>query len=462
MILNLPKEVEEIMKKFVDSDYQIYIVGGAVRDLLMGREVKDWDFTTDAKPEEILKVIPEGFYNNKFGTVGISARSTSEVNQDENLAHTSEVSGAGLYEITTMRHEGDYTDHRHPVDVSWTDKIEEDLARRDFTVNAIALGKENKLVDPFEGQNDLEEKIIKAVGDPEKRFKEDALRLIRAIRFAAQLNFKIEDKTFAAIKENSSLIQKISWERIRDEFFKILSSENPYEGVLKLREVGLLQIILPELEDCFGIVQEGPKHDRVYDIGEHSLLSLKFCSSKDPLVRFACLIHDIGKVDTVKIAKDGNVTFYGHDVVGGNLAKKVGERLKLSKKEIEKLYRLVRWHLFSVDENQTDSAIRRFIKNVGLENIDDMMDLRVGDRLGGGTEKAVSWRMEKYKERIKQVLHKPFSISDLKVNGTDVMEILKIKPGPKVGEVLNKLFQEVLEDASKNNREYLMGRIKVI
>ena len=287
MILNLPKEVEEIMKKFVDSDYQIYIVGGAVRDLIMGREVNDWDFTTDAKPEEILKVIPEGFYNNKFGTVGISARSTSEVNQDENLAHTSEVSGAGLYEITTMRHEGDYTDHRHPVDVSWTDKIEEDLARRDFTVNAIALGKENKLVDPFEGQNDLEEKIIKAVGDPEKRFKEDALRLIRAIRFAAQLNFKIEDKTFAAIKENSSLIQKISWERIRDEFFKILSSENPYEGVLKLREVGLLQIILPELEDCFGIVQEGPKHDRVYDIGEHSLLSLKFCSSKDPLVRFA-------------------------------------------------------------------------------------------------------------------------------------------------------------------------------
>ena len=174
------------------------------------------------------------------------------------------------------------------------------------------------------------------------------------------------------------------------------------------------------------------------------------------------IVDDRSKDDTVKIAKDGNVTFYGHDVVGGNLAKKVGERLKLSKKEIEKLYRLVRWHLFSVDENQTDSAIRRFIKNVGLENIDDMMDLRVGDRLGGGTEKAVSWRMEKYKERIKQVLHKPFSISDLKVNGTDVMEILKIKPGPKVGEVLNKLFQEVLEDASKNNREYLMGRIKVI
>ncbi|MDP3733252.1 MAG: HD domain-containing protein, partial [Candidatus Daviesbacteria bacterium] len=209
-------------------------------------------------------------------------------------------------------------------------------------------------------------------------------------------------------------------------------------------------------------VQEGPKHDRIYDIGEHSLLSLKLCPSKDPLVRLAALLHDIGKVETVKTAADGNVTFYNHDVVGGKLIQKIAKRFNLSKKQTDKLYCLVRWHLFTVDERQTDSAIRRFITNVGKDYIDDIMAVRIGDRLGGGTQKAVSWRMEEFQKRIKEVLKKPFSISDLKMNGNDVMKVLKLKPGPKVGEILQKLFEEVLEDASKNNRGYLLGRIKQI
>lgn len=453
----LPSEVKNILDKFTKAGYQIYIVGGAVRDLIMEKEVTDWDFTTDASPEEILKILPEGFYDNKFGTVGILNKHL----QGEAIDVTTRKHlGGGIMEITTMRKEGIYKDRRHPTEVGWTNKIEEDLARRDFTINALALSANEESVDPFGGQEDIKNGIIKTVGDPNQRFKEDALRLMRAIRIAAQLQFEIEDKTFQAIKENAQLLKEIAWERIREELFKILASSNAYEGVVKLREAGILQIILPELEKCFGIVQEGPKHDRVYDIGEHSLLTLKHTPSNDPLVKLAALLHDIGKVDTVKTANDGNVTFYNHDVVGGKLILQIAKRFNLSKKQAEKLYLLTRWHLFTVDERQTDSAIRRFIKNVEIENIEDMLALRIGDRLGGGTQKAVSWRMEKFQERIKQVLQKPFSISDLKINGNDVMETLNIKPGPKVGEILQKLFEEVLEDSSKNNRSYLLEKIK--
>ena len=443
MDYKLPNQVKNILDKFKKNNFQIFIVGGAVRDLLMGKQVSDWDFTTEAKPDQILALFPEGFYDNKFGTVGIPVKTE-------------------IYEITTMRKEGNYRDFRHPTEIGWTNKIEEDLARRDFTINAMALSADGNIVAPFDGQDDIKNKIIRAVGDPNKRFKEDALRLMRAVRIATELEFDIEKNTFEAIKKNAHLLGEIANERVRDELFKILASMNPYMGIVKLREAGILQIILPELEKCFGIVQEGPKHDRVYDIGEHSLLTLKHTPSTDPLVRMATLFHDIGKVNTVKTDSSGNVTFYNHDVVGGKIILKLAKRFNLSKKQTDKLYRLVRWHLFTVDENQTDSAIRRFIKNVGVENIADMMALRIGDRLGGGTQKAVSWRMEKFQERIKQVLKKPFSISDLKVNGNDVMEILHIKPGPKVGEILQKLFEEVLEDASKNNREYLLNRIKVL
>lgn len=434
----LPEEVKNILNKFKDFGFQIFIVGGAVRDLLMRRVVADWDFTTNARPEEILKVIPDGFYDNKFGTVGLETK-------------------LGIFEITTMRKEGVYKDRRHPAELGWTDKIEEDLKRRDFTINAMALS--DRLIDPFNGRDDIKNKLIRSVGNADLRFKEDALRLMRAVRIAAELNFEIEKKTFEAVKTNAALIKEIAGERIRDELFKILASENAYTGILKLRDAGILQIILPELEACFGIIQEGPKHDRTYDIGEHSLLTLKYTASSDPLTRLAALLHDIGKVKTAATSPDGNVTFYNHDVEGGRLALNIAKRFNLSKKQTDKLYRLIRWHLFTVDEKQTDSAVRRFIKNTGQENIGEMIALRIGDRLGGGTQKAVSWRMEKFQERIKEVLKKPFSVSDLKVNGNDVMKTLNIKAGPKVGEILQKLFEEVLEDSSKNTREYLLKRM---
>jgi len=452
MEIILPDEVYQVISKFIKADFKIYLVGGVVRDILLKRAHKDWDLTTSATPEQILELFPDGFYNNQFGTVGIKLSDVS-----------SQTSTAQILEITTMRKEGVYEDSRHPTEVSWTKDIEEDLARRDFTINAMAMelsesGKPT-LVDPFKGQGDLKMKLIRAVGEADKRFQEDALRMMRAVRFSSQLNFDIEEKTFVSIKENAKLIQNISWERIRDELFKILESDNFYEGIITLKEIGLLEYLLPEVTRCFGIVQEGPKHDRIYDIGEHLLLSLKFCPSKDPLVRLACLVHDIGKLDTFRKDAQGNVTFYGHETVGARLVKETGKRLRLSSKQIEKLHALVRWHMFTVSEHQTDSAIRRFIKNVGYENIDDMMAVRVGDRLGGGTMTETSWRTEEFKKRIEEVMTKPFSISDLKINGSEVMEILQIKPGPRIGEILNELFQEVLEKPEKNNKEYLTGQV---
>jgi tRNA nucleotidyltransferase (CCA-adding enzyme) len=503
MQFDLPIEVLELFNIFNKAGFQLYIVGGAVRDLLMGKSVHDWDFTTDATPEQILKLFPDGFYDNKFGTVGVlknrlSANvisSDSEKSPDSVKSKPADFSAAprndnfedtnnkesDIFEITTMRREGDYKDFRHPVEVGWTNKVEEDLARRDFTINAMALGAATSdkgqelrksstplsldsggltLIDPYQGQQDLEEKQIKAVGNPAKRFQEDALRLMRAVRIATQLNFYIEEKTYQALEDQAYLIKEIAWERIRDELFKILASDNAYQGILLLREVGLLQLILPELEKTFGIYQEGPKHAREYDIGEHCLLTLKHTPTTDPLVKLGALLHDVGKTETYKVAEDGNVTFYNHELVGGRIVNQIAKRFNLSKKQSDKLFKLVRFHMFAINENQTDSAIRRFIKNVGLEYVDDMMALRIGDRLGGGTQKAVSWRMEKFRERIDQVMEKPFSVTDLKVNGKDVMEALQIPPSRKVGEVLDALFQEVLEDAEKNNREYLLERIK--
>ncbi|MCL4367419.1 CCA tRNA nucleotidyltransferase [Patescibacteria group bacterium] len=441
----LPKTVKTFMDKITNNGFQVFVVGGAVRDLIMQRPVDDWDFTTDARPDDIVQMFPQSFYDNNFGTVGV------KIEDDHQET---------IFEITTMRKEGQYQDSRHPLEVSWTNKIGEDLARRDFTINALALSTQGNIIDPYTGQEDLHRKIVRAVGHPQDRFQEDALRLIRAIRIATQLGFDIESNTYQAIKQNAQLISNIAPERIREELFKLLESANPYIGIKELQETGILDILFPELTRCFGIQQEGPKHTRIYDIGEHSVEALKFTPSTDPLVRLATLLHDIGKPDTYNIDQTGNVTFYNHDLVGGRLILQIAKRFNLSKKQTDKLYRLVRWHLFTVDDKQTDAAIRRFIKNVGKENINDMIALRIGDRLGGGTQNPVSWRMEKFRSRINQVLQKPFSITDLQVDGQDVMSILNIPPSRKVGEVLKMLFQEVINDSSKNNREYLITRIK--
>ncbi len=443
MDVQLPKSVKEILDKFDRAGYEIYIVGGAVRDILTDRPVNDWDFTTNATPEEILKVILGGLYNNQFGTV------FTDNPDDPGMPH----------EITTYRTEEGYEDFRHPTKIVWGKTLKEDLSRRDFTINALALDKNFKLIDLYNGQADVKDKLIRAVGDPNQRFSEDALRMMRAIRIAAELGFVIEEKTFEAIKKNAFLINKIAKERVKDEFFKLLASLNPHDGMILLKNSGLMVEIIPELEKCFGVEQKSPGRHHIYDVGTHLLMSLKFCKSSDPITRFATLIHDIGKPQTYKKLPTGVITFYNHEMVSTRIAQNIAERLRFSKKERDKFVTLVRWHQFTVDEKQTDNALRRFLRNVGLENVEDMLALRVADRLGGGARET-SWRLEEFKKRLIEVQKQPFNIHDLKINGNDVMKELDMKPGPEVGKILDGVFDKVVDKEIPNERKILLSKLK--
>lgn len=451
----IPSYIIDVYKKISSAGFEIYLVGGSVRDLLLNRTITDWDMTTNATPEEILKLFPDGFYDNQFGTVGIPL--------EEHLPEQK-----GILEITTYRTEQNYTDNRHPEKVEWGKTLEEDLERRDFTINAIALSLttndtklKTNIVDLYNGQQDLKNKLIRAVGDPNQRFKEDALRLMRAIRFATQLSFQIETKTLVAIQLDAALLQNISAERIRDELLKILASDYPYEGILLLRNTGLLQYILPELLEGIGISMVRPGRHHTTDVFDHNLLALKYTPSKDPIVRLATLIHDAAKPRVIGKDENGLVIFHNHEIVGARMAGQIADRLRLSKKQKEKIVMLIRWHMFTVDEHITDAAVRRFIRRVGVGNVKDMIDVRIGDRLGSGTQTAESWRLKEFKKRIEdQLKPAPFSINDLAIDGTDVMKELNIKPSRKVGEILQKLFEEVDEDLNKNTKEYLLQRIK--
>jgi tRNA nucleotidyltransferase/poly(A) polymerase len=376
--------------------------------------------------------------------------------------------GKIIIEITTFRTEKGYSDKRRPDSVEWGKSIEEDLARRDFTINAIALKLTTNdqrlttnLIDPYGGQRDIEEKIVRAVGNPKERFKEDALRLLRAIRIATELSFVIEESTWKEIISDASLIKEVSGERIRIELLRILGSNNAYEGIMLLKNANLLNHILPELIVGIGISQVRPDRHHADDVFTHNVLSLKFCPSRDPIIRFTALLHDVGKPKVMNKDEKGLVIFYNHEVAGAQIARGICDRLKFSKRERDKIVNLIRWHMFTVDEKVSDAGIRRFIRRICVENVKDMMDLRIGDRLGGGTQTAESWRLKLFKKRIEEQLQPlPFSINDLAIDGNDIIKILRIKPGPKIGEILQKLFLEVDENLSKNNRDFLLKRIK--
>jgi len=449
MQYEIPEFVKKVYQTFIEKDYEIYLVGGSVRNLLMNIPVKDWDFTTNATPEEILTLFPDAFYDNQFGTVGIPH----------------EVDGQPkVIEVTTFRTETTYSDTRHPDTVEWGKTIQEDLSRRDFTINAIALNLSNSsFTDPYEGKKDIDAKLIRAVGDASQRFKEDALRLMRAIRIATELSFVIEEDTWKEIVNDAELIQKVSGERIRLELLRILASDHAYEGIMLLKNSGILGYILPELLEGVGVSQARPGRHHTEDVFNHNVLSLKYTPSKDPVVRFAALLHDVGKPRSKSSDEQGLVIFYNHEVTGAKIAREICDRLHFSKKDRDKIVNLIRWHMFTVDEHITDSAIRRFIRRVGVENVKDMMDLRIGDRLGGGTQTAESWRLKKFKQRVEEQLKPaPFSITDLAIDGNDIMKELTIQPSKKVGEILQNLFEYVDEDLSRNTREYLLKKIKEI
>lgn len=442
--MEFPEEIKQIVGKMEESGYQGYAVGGCVRDLLLEKKPKDWDIATNASPEEIQRLFPEHVYENTFGTVAVKTGS-----KDSSLA---------LVEVTPYRVEGKYTDKRHPDEIRFTEKLEDDLSRRDFTVNALAISLDGKIIDLFDGQKDLKNKIIRAVGNPKERFSEDALRLSRAIRFAAQLGFDIEEKTFLELKNNSEWLATVSKERIREEFVKIIMSDNAYNGILLLEESGLLKHTVPELREGIGVEQN---LHHIYTVWEHNSRALKYASEKKYSleVRLGSLFHDIGKPRS-KRGEGRNSTFYGHEVIGARMTAQIMERLKFPKEQAENIIKLVRYHMFYYNpEEVTESSVRRLLARIGKENVENLLKVREADRIGSGRPKAVPYKLRHLKYVIDKVSHDPISVKMLKVGGEEVMKELEIQPGPKIGLILNFLLSEALEDPSKNDHDYLTKRI---
>jgi poly(A) polymerase/tRNA nucleotidyltransferase (CCA-adding enzyme) len=674
MLDKIPNQIKEIVQSLEKAGFEAYIVGGCVRDLLMGKVPKDWDVATNARPEEILKIFPDSFYENEFGTVGVKvekmfpiitdnisidrgkkkeairiaikylkkikcpvhglehaenvikniheiAKHYENVNQDilelagyfhdigrfkfedykhgpesikiiqeelknifnkedidlisqiiehsknekslsleqeilkeadildgigkwrirkaltekishiewikkayqdlvnkiylkeafekmkENVGMTNKFIGINLImpneipvdvvEVTTYRIESKYSDKRHPDKVKFAKTLEEDLSRRDFTTNALALKLQTKnyklktdyeIVDLFGGQEDLKNKIIRAVRNPNERFNEDALRMMRAVRFATTLQTQsqkskvksqndslhkgyseasnsklkindswiIEKNTLEAIKKNATNLKFISQERIRDELSKIILSDFPAEGIELLQKTGLLAYIIPELEEGIGV---GQNRHHIYTIYKHSLMSLKFCPSKKLDVRLSTLLHDIAKPQT-KRGEGLYSTFYNHDHVGARVAEKILKRLRFSNDIINKVKLLVDNHMFYYNPDEvSESSVRKLIRKVGLENMKDLIDLRIAERLGSGVPKAKPYKLRHLEYIIDKVSRDAVSVKMLKINGHDLIKILKTKPGPKIGAILDVILAEVVEEPKKNTKEYLEKRV---
>lgn len=454
--MKIPKEVKFVIEKLKKNGFEAHIVGGCVRDFLRKKEPKDWDIATNAKPGEIQKMFPDSFYSNKFFTVTVKTDSKNPKLKE--------------IEITTYRSEAKYTDKRHPDEVKFAKNIKEDLARRDFTVNAVAASlekqgfsedkKEFKIIDPFRGIKDLENKIIRTVGEPEKRFNEDALRMIRAVRFVVTLGkgWEIEPETYRAIKKNSFWLQAISKERIRDEFLKIIMSEEAVRGIELLRELSLLKHIVPEMEEGYKVGQN--KH-HIYDCYEHCLRSLDYAAKKNfnKYVRLASLFHDIGKPRTKK-GEGPDSTFYSHEIEGAKMTVKILNRLRFPKKDIEKIFKLVRYHLFYYNVGEvSEGSVRRLVRQAGPENMEELLQVRMADRIGSGVPKAEPYKLRHLKYIIEKVSRDPISVKMLEINGNEVMKILNIPSGRRVGQILDVLLSYVLENPGKNKKEILKKEI---
>lgn len=453
----IPAEVVAVVNGLVKAGFEAYLVGGCVRDIFLGKKPKDWDVTTNAKPEEIQKLFVKTVYENTFGTVAIINETALDGGEVDETVRT--------IEVTPYRLESGYSDRRHPDKISFSKKIEDDLKRRDLTINAMAVslsdGAIKDIIDLYGGFADIKDKIIRTVGKPADRFNEDALRMIRAIRLAVELGFTIEKETFMAIQSHNILIKDVSMERIRDEFTKIILSPNPKLGLEMLHETALLSHFIPELEQGIGVEQKGT---HIYDVWEHLLRSLQHAADKgwSLEIRLSALFHDLGKPKTRGFSRETNkYTFYGHEVVGSRETRKILERMKFSRATIEKVYKLTRWHMFFSDTEQISlSAVRRMVANVGPENIWDLMNLRICDRIGTGRPKENPYRLRKYKAMIEEALAGPVSVSMLKIDGKRLMELCGMKPGPRVGWILHALFEEVMEDVKLNTPELLEKRTK--
>jgi len=435
--LRVPADVERVVDRLIDAGYDAYVVGGSVRDALRGVDPHDWDVTTNAKPDEIQSVFKRSLYNNRFGTVAVR-------------------SGDHEVEVTTYRVETEYTDHRRPDAVAFGASLEEDLARRDFTMNAMAFrpargGKPAELIDPFGGRSDLDARLLRAVGDPDERFREDALRMLRAVRFAALLDLRIDPPTAAAIRRNAALTETLSGERIQQEMVKMLGAERPSAALRMLSELGILAVICPELEECRQTPQDKAA---AQDVFEHSLATVDATPRGDLVLRLAGLFHDIGKPDTFA---DGH--FHQHEFVGEQKARRILRRWKLDRETVQEVAHLIRHHMFWYQTDWTGSAVRRFIRKVGLETIPALFALRRADNVGSGARSPRMYALDALWRRVREEIDaaNAFSLRDLAIDGNDLMRELAIPQGPEVGRILNALFERVLDDPGLNERETLLA-----
>ena len=448
--IKIPYELQKLNEIFSQNGFEAYLVGGAVRDVLLGKEASDWDVTTNAKPDQVMKIF------NKVVPTGIDHGTVTVHFMKKEI------------EVTTFRTESDYSDGRHPDKVEYTGKIEEDLGRRDFTMNAIAASLfDGKIVDPYGGQADIEKKIIRTVGNPSDRFMEDGLRPIRAIRFASKLNFSIEKYTYSEIfeKEIHKKIQSVSVERFRDEFMKIMSSPIPSVGLKLLEQTGLMALLLPEVMDCRGCIQKDDRGYHQFDVMDHNIYACDGAPIEKPFIRLAAFLHDVGK-PAAKIQRtiDGLVinNFYNHEFYSSEITKKLMTRMKFSNAEISYVTHLIQNHMFHYESNWTDSAVRRFIIKIGKENLNDLIDLRLADMYGKYNQpvrlhdsQACKLLIE-LKDRVSALLEQDnaLSLKDLKINGNDL--ILLGAKGRQIGIILNDLFQTVIDDPKMNTKEKLL------
>lgn len=452
MEIHMPRHVKKIIEILQSHGYEAYIVGGCVRDAILGKEPNDWDITTSAKPMEVKalfrRTVDTGL---QHGTVTVLMKN----------ADSGKPEG---YEVTTYRVDGKYEDHRRPTEVAFTGSLSEDLLRRDFTINAMAYNDKEGLVDLYDGLGDLKRGIIRCVGIAEHRFDEDALRILRAVRFAAQLDFEIEEDTRQAIHIKKEYLKEISAERIQVELTKLLVSAHP-EKLLDAYELGITKVVLPEFDEMMEMPQNNPHH--CYSVGKHAIVAVENIEA-DMALRWAALLHDVGKPKTHTVDEEGISHFYDHATVGVFMARSVLRRMKLDNDTVKRVLRIVEWHDYGhdygVNINIKKSTLRKAIyKMGGIECFPDILKMRYADTLAQSEyqreEKLQQIRrMEQLYEEIKAAAD-CLTIKDLKLNGTDLKK-LGVEPGKKMGEILKHLLEDVLENPEHNTVEYLTGLVE--
>jgi len=439
----IPDEVRAICKQLKAHGHEAYVVGGCVRDLLLGKDAADWDVTTDAKPEEVQaifpRVIPTGI---QHGTVTV-------------LVH------GEPFEVTTFRGEGAYSDGRRPDTVEFVSDIVADLARRDFTVNAIALDPDDgRVIDPYEGQKDLERKVIRAVGVPLERFREDGLRVLRAARFTATLEFALDPDTERAIEPSLDVFKKVSQERVRDEWIKAMKAKRPSRAFDVMQKNGILAVTCPEMLEGVGMEQN---KWHAYDVWRHGMECLDACPG-DPILRIAAMLHDVGKPRSRAFSdKTKDWTFYDHERIGAVMADPICQRLRFSNEERERIVHLVRNHLFHYTSEWNDATVRRFIKRIGKERLEDLYALNEADVRAKGRDATPDLSaLTALKAHVERVIAAgdALNVRDLAIGGRDLMTELGLPPGPAIGRILNALLEEVIVDPAKNTRDTLLAIAK--